>query len=483
MSDATPGPSRREGTRRGALPDAPPAVRWIVKTLEERGFAAWAVGGAVRDALLGRPGGDWDLATRARPGDVRRLFRRTVPIGIDHGTVGVLDRDGEMYEVTTFRRDVETFGRHAVVEFADSIEEDLARRDFTVNALAWHPLRRELKDPFGGLDDLEERRLRTVGEPSDRFAEDYLRILRALRFAGRFRLRIEDRTWRALCEGVGRLHDLSAERVREELGKILGGEEPPSAALGLYAASGALAEIAPELEATVGRRRSGGAPGTIWDHALLTVDALPADREVLRLAALFRETGVPSDVPGHDDAAVETVERAASRTAAVMTRLRFSNARTDRTVRLVRATAAPPPDPSAGGVHLRRWLSRHGPALLPAVARIWTASARVERRRGRPEAAVRAVEAWRALRRELAAAPPLSEGDLALDGRDLIRMGLKPGPRFGRILEHLLDRVLEDPALNERARLETVVEDYVSSDDPGPAAADAHGPARGDDGG
>src|SRR5690554_2631650 len=151
----------------------PRGVVRITRRLEGAGFPTWAVGGAVRDRVAGRPAGDWDLATRARPDQVRSLFRRTVPIGIEHGTVGVLD-GGHMYEVTTFRRDVETFGRHAVVEFADDVEEDLARRDFTINALAWHPLTGELLDPFHGRRDLHERRLRTVGAPGDRFAEDYL---------------------------------------------------------------------------------------------------------------------------------------------------------------------------------------------------------------------------------------------------------------------------------------------------------------------
>ena len=209
----------------------PGAVREIVRRLETAGYEAWAVGGAVRDAALGLPAGDWDIATRARPRDVRRLFRRTVPIGIEHGTVGVLGRDGRLYEVTTFRRDVETFGRHAVVEFADTIEEDLARRDFTCNALAWHPLTGELRDPFGGLADLHARRLRTVGDPAQRFAEDYLRVLRALRFAGHFGLTIEPATWDALVAATPNLARLSAERVREELWKILSKTRHASAAL------------------------------------------------------------------------------------------------------------------------------------------------------------------------------------------------------------------------------------------------------------
>ncbi|MDX1493489.1 MAG: CCA tRNA nucleotidyltransferase, partial [Longimicrobiales bacterium] len=198
-------------------PDAPPAVRWITRTLEEAGYETWAVGGAVRDALREQPSGDWDLATRARPRQVRKLFRRTVPIGIDHGTVGILARDGTMYEITTFRKDVETDGRHAVVEFADRVEDDLARRDFTVNAMAWHVLREELLDPHGGVDDLRKGVLRTVGAPGDRFREDYLRILRALRFAGRFGLEVEPETWAAARELAENLTKLSPERIREEL--------------------------------------------------------------------------------------------------------------------------------------------------------------------------------------------------------------------------------------------------------------------------
>src|SRR5690606_27017200 len=166
----------------------PGAVRWIARRLESAGFETWAVGGAVRDALRGEHPGDWDLATAARPGDVRRLFRRTVPIGIEHGTVGVLGKDGHLYEVTTFRRDVETFGRRARVAFADTLDEDLGRRDFTINAVAWHPLRGALHDPHGGVRDLREGVLRTVGDAAARFAEDRLRVLRALRFAGRFDL-------------------------------------------------------------------------------------------------------------------------------------------------------------------------------------------------------------------------------------------------------------------------------------------------------
>lgn len=403
-------------------PDAPPAVRWITRTLEEAGYETWAVGGAVRDALREEASGDWDLATRARPGHVRKLFRRTVPIGIDHGTVGILARDGVMYEITTFRKDVQTDGRHAVVEFADRVEDDLARRDFTVNAMAWHVLREELLDPHGGVDDLRDGILRTVGTASDRFREDYLRILRALRFAGRFGLDVEAHTWAAAQALVDHLPKLSPERIREELFKVLGADPDPSRSLGLYADSGALRVLYPELDALREARPRE------WRRVVEVVERLPPGRPELRLAALLRP--------------LEEAEA-----AAILLRLRLSNRMVDEVAEV--AAAEPLPDSEAGPEELRRWLSRHGPERLHSVARLDLAAARVGR--GDPEGV---VEAWRQAKKMVASGTPLSVGDLALDGRGLIGMGLKPGPHFGEILEGLLEWVLEDPTRNERGALE-----------------------------
>ena len=412
-------------------PSAPPAVGWIARTLEEAGFETWTVGGAVRDALLGVASVDWDFTTRARPEQVQRLFKRTVPVGIDHGTVGVLARDGTMYEVTTFRRDVTTDGRHATVEFADRVEDDLSRRDFTINAVAWHPLRDELLDPFGGVQDLEKGLLRTVGSPADRFSEDYLRVLRALRFAGRFDLLIDPPTWEGVRAAHGRLGMLAPERVREELLKVLSLDARPSTSLSLYADSGVLAELMPELAAQVGTPRE-GAPVDDWGYALRVADALTRRRPLLRLAALLQATSA----------------RAA---AQLLVRLRFANAQSDAVGALVRAGGGPPPS-TATPADLRRWLSRVGPGRLTDLARIWCAQERVERALGvaRP---LDAAAGWRTLRAELRTGPALAVTDLAVDGNDLIRSGLKPGPRFGRILETLLERVLEDPTLNDRDRL------------------------------
>ncbi|HKY60847.1 MAG TPA: CCA tRNA nucleotidyltransferase, partial [Gemmatimonadota bacterium] len=162
----------------------------VVRRLREDRRAAFAVGGGVRDGLLGLPVAEWDVATDAPPERVLELFERTHPVGLEHGTVGVRV-GGETVEVTTFRSDVATDGRHAVVRFGASLEQDLARRDFTINALAWDPVEGRIHDPFGGLDDLAAGRLATVGDPDRRLVEDYLRILRAFRFAARFDLEVD----------------------------------------------------------------------------------------------------------------------------------------------------------------------------------------------------------------------------------------------------------------------------------------------------
>lgn len=428
-------------------PIAPAAVRWITHTLENAGHETWTVGGAVRDACLGRPSGDWDFATHARPQQVRRLFRRTVPIGIQHGTVGVLADDGTLYEVTTFRRDVETDGRHAVVAFAESLEEDLARRDFTINAIAWHPERGEVCDPFDGRGDLERGLLRTVGDPAERFAEDYLRVLRALRFAGQFALEIEDATWSSIRGLVDRLTTLSAERVREELLKVLAAGPEPLRSLELYATSGALGVLYPELEAL----RSRTPVDTIlevteWSLAVASAAQLPRGRPLLRLAALLRAVAP-------DDA------------VALLLRLRMSNANTDYVARL--AEADPIPEADAGDASLRRWLSSHGVEHLSAIVRVQLVRAKAEAAAGLANRTRAVIAAWARAREVRSVAPPLTVGELAIDGRGLISCGLKPGPDFGRILDDLLEWVLEDPSRNEAARLEERVGEMLGVDSGG----------------
>src|SRR6478672_8984510 len=190
----------------------PEHVVEIARKLEASGFETWCVGGAIRDAILGHPHLDWDFATAARPEQVREIFghRKTIPVGIEFGTVGVLDAEGVMHEVTTFRRDVKTDGRHAEVEFGVSLDDDLARRDFTINAIAYSPSRGEVRDPYHGQADLSRKVVRAVGDPDARMREDRLRALRGLRFASRFDFQIDDPTLRAIRESGPHLGRLSA---------------------------------------------------------------------------------------------------------------------------------------------------------------------------------------------------------------------------------------------------------------------------------
>src|SRR5438445_728138 len=191
----------------------PDAVLGIARQLETAGYETWCVGGAIRDNLLGVENHDFDLTTAAPPAEVRKLFKRTGPVGIEHGTVSVMDRHNRPHEVTTFRRDIKTDGRHAVVEFGVSLMDDLARRDFTINAIAYHPGRHEWRDPFHGADDLEHRLIRSVGDPNWRFQEDYLRILRGLRLSARLEFRIHAGTLEAAKANVQGVAHRSAERV------------------------------------------------------------------------------------------------------------------------------------------------------------------------------------------------------------------------------------------------------------------------------
>ena len=432
---------------------APDAVLEITKKLEGAGFQTWAVGGAVRDALLGLPVGDWDLTTRATPDDVRRIFKRTVPVGVEHGTVGVLARDGVMYEVTTFRRDVQTDGRHAVVEFAQTVEADLARRDFTFNAIAWHPITGELRDPYEGLEDLKRALLRTVGEPRERFAEDYLRVLRALRFAGHFVLEVDPPTWEAMRAATPQLPQLSAERVREELWKIFTKTRHASAALVLYEKSDVLRVLYPEVAALAALERETQVP--LWTHTLATVDALPVSRPALRAMAFLHAVGAPTakvkDLRGNWRFTGHEV-LGARKADEVMRRLRASNSDIERVVHLVqRQSDLFPPD--APDSLVRHWLVAMTPAMVRDFFRF-----RIAHARGSGMDGSDLVQRWRHAHRIMLGRPVLDASGLAITGRDLKALGLQPGPQFGEILDALVLRVLDEPGLNDKATLLQIVQ-------------------------
>jgi len=405
----------------------------VASRLEDAGFEAWAVGGAVRDHLLGIERGDWDLATNARPDQVVELFRRTVPLGVEHGTVGVLSPDGSLYEVTTFRRDVETDGRHAVVAFAESIDEDLARRDFTINAIAWRERTAELRDPWDGRADLEARILRAVGDPADRFAEDYLRVLRGLRFAGTYELTFDPPTREALEASVPGLDRLSAERVREELVKVLAARHP-SHALRLYRDTGALGVWYPEI--------ARHAYDAGWDEALAAIDELNPRDGLLRLCRLLLVIpALRSDE--------EEIDPGMAAVATVVARLKLSKAEQRRILHLYRHFL-PLVSPVDSSAQVREWLSEIGPGTERDLFRMHFAAARAA---GAEDSVNALVFMWRRVHGERLSGAPIELADLALNGTDILALGVEPGPLVRLLLDELHARVLEDPDLNTQEAL------------------------------
>jgi len=393
-----------------AIPDD---VLEIARTLEGAGFEAWCVGGALRDTLLGQPNSDFDIATSATPDDVKRLFRHTVPVGEEFGTIAVRTRR-RYHEVTTFRRDVSTDGRRAVVAFGVSLEEDLARRDFTINAIAFHPLRQEWRDPFAGEADLLRRVVRAVGEPALRFREDYLRILRAIRFAARFEFEIEPATWEAAVSNAPGLAQLSAERVREEWFKGLRTAASLPRLVDLWWRSGAAALWIPELVRD-GQDRGGG----------------PGGRTSL-LAALGPERG--AEVPR--DPVLLTALLCLD-PVAVLGRLKASRAEIGRAAAIVTGPGEPE---GTTPLAVRRWLAAVGDAA-DDLSLIW------QLRHGIPPLWAPVVDGIRE-RRE-----PLTRKQLAVSGDDLVAEGLPRGPALGQVLEQLLTEVIDDPSLNTREAL------------------------------
>ena len=414
----------------------PGVVRDIARTLEDAGFETWCVGGAVRDALLGHAHLDWDLATAATPPQVRRLFKRTVPVGIKFGTIGVLDPKGSMHEVTTFRRDVRTDGRHAEVEFGASLEEDLARRDFTVNAIAYSPSRKELRDPFDGRGDLARQVIRAVGDAEARMREDRLRALRAIRFAARFGFEIEPATWKAIVASAPHLDRLSMERVKQEIEKTMEQVARPSSAFSRWRESGAFARVVPALAG-------------IDNTTLVAIDVMAQpsgaahpERRIDRITALFSELA-PKDATRalkalrFSNTDVHWVRDVLERWRALETPLRSVLAGTKR----------------ASDVAVRRWVAVAGRLRVGAVMRLAAARFAAERAAGLPAPAAEAVaSAYRRMQRT-AFRDPVEIGDLAVDGDDLRGAGISAGPAIGRTLDALLEWVLEDPARNTRAKL------------------------------
>lgn len=409
-----------------------PGAAALLDALHAAGYAAYAVGGCVRDSLLGRTAHDWDLCTSALPQQVMELFgtEQCIPTGLQHGTV-TIKYGGQLYETTTFRTEGSyTDGRHPdEVQFVPDVREDLARRDFTINAMAYNAAE-GLVDPFGGQKDLQNGLLRAVGEPQQRFTEDALRILRLYRFAARFGFALDAATARAARQLAPHLDCISAERIQEELAKLLAAPQP-----GAYLEPAVLAVVLPELT-----------PESLT-AAKSVVDACPAGEENLpvRWAALLGALG-------------ETDTRR------VLKRLRCSNACIEETAVLVRETAGEgvcrsfsekKASAHVDDISVRQLLGRYG---LCTVERLCALCGALH-----PQAASECALAAQRARQLEADGVCCRVSQLAVNGRDLMAAGIPAGPALRRVLETLLDGVIRAEYPNEKPALLAAAQKMIAS--------------------
>lgn len=429
----------------------PGQVKFIIDTLEDAGFEAYAVGGCVRDSIIGRNPQDWDITTVAKPEQVKGLFRRTIDTGIAHGTVTVmLDRDG--YEVTTYRIDgAYEDARHPNgVTFTPDLLEDLKRRDFTINAMAYHP-DRGLVDAFDGIADMQEGVIRCVGDPAERFGEDALRMLRAVRFAAQLGFQVEGRTRQAIADMAPLLGKVSAERIQVELVKLLVSSNPQEMRT-LYE-TGMSAVILPEWDAMMETKQENPHHAyTVGEHTIRVLMHTPQDR-ILRLAALFHDVAKPVcrtvDEKGIDHFYGHP-EQGAVLTRKILRRLKFDNATIDMTARLV---AGHDVNPALHDRGVRRAIRRVGMECYPAIFDLKLADILAQSDYGRQEK-LEALERYRELYREIMARGDcLSLKELAVDGKDLIELGIPAGRKLGEILSRLLELVVEEPEKNTKEYL------------------------------
>jgi len=437
------------------LASVPRDVLDLCARLVSKGKRAWIVGGCVRDLLRGAPASDWDVATDARPQELLAIFPRAIPTGIEHGTVTVV-RGGEHYEVTTLRGEgAYTDGRRPDwVEFVDDITADLARRDFTVNAIAVDPLDGKIVDPFGGRDDLARGVLRAVGDPLARFGEDGLRVLRAARFVASLELALDPATEAAIAPTLDTFRKVAVERVRDEWLKTMKARAP-SRAFDVMRRTGILDVTCPELLAGVGMEQNKWHAYDVWRHGLECMDACPAD-PILRVAGLFHDVGKPSTRAWSDkkqDYTFYEHDRVGAEIAApIAARLRFSNDEQARIVGLVRHHIIQY-SPEWEDAAVRRWIRRVGLSSLQDLYALSSADARAK---GRDvEADLGTLALLRShVARVIDEGAALSTRDLKINGHDIIKeLGVAPGRIIGEILAELLEAVTSEPALNERAAL------------------------------
>ena len=429
----------------------PENVKFIIDKLEAAGFEAYAVGGCVRDSILGRTPNDWDITTSAKPLETKAIFKKTFDTGIKHGTISVL-LGKEIYEVTTYRIDGEyEDSRHPKeVTFTADLKEDLLRRDFTINAMAYNPTV-GLVDMYGGEEDLKNHIIRCVGNPHDRFTEDALRIMRAVRFAAQLNYDIEDNTKTAIKELAGTLSKISAERIQTELIKLVTSDHPEF--LKLAWELGITKVIMPEFDrAMASEQNNPNHAYSVGEHTLLVMQSLPNDK-VMRLAGLFHDFG-KMDTKTTDENGVDHFyghpEVSAKIAADVFNRLKFDNDTKTKVCKLVESH-----DWFIGAVpsHIRRYMNRIGEEFFPMIFDFNKADIMAQSFYNREEKLEDLDALKEAYIKVKEAGDCVNIKDLVITGSDVISAGVPAGPEVGRILKSLLEEVLDDPSKNNREYL------------------------------
>lgn len=436
----------------------PDSVMNILNRLHEGGFSAFVAGGAVRDMLIGKIPHDYDIATNAKPKEVKALFHRTIDTGIRHGTVTVVENKTG-YEVTTFRCDGEyTDGRHpSRVDFVDEPREDCARRDFTINAMMYSP-EYGILDFFGGQRDIKNKLIRCVGVSEERFKEDALRMLRAVRFSAALSFEIENDTRRAIKKCALLIKKVSSERILDELNKILISENPHY--IKELHNCGLLQYIMPEVDRCFGEpQRNKYHIYDVGDHIMHTVKSTPADL-VIRWAALMHDIGKPACASCDANGIIHFYghHRESCRLAVdLLHRLRMDND-TIHDIAVLVENHDVRIEPSLPAV--KRMMSRTGEALFEKLLKLQLADNMAKNPVHFPEKKERIESVYRIYKEILAERQPYLISHLAVNGKDLIRIGYRPGREIGDTLKRLIDEVIINPSLNNREYLLKAAREY-----------------------
>ncbi len=426
----------------------PGNVKYILDTLNEHKYQAFIAGGCIRDSILGREPEDWDITTNALPGEVKGIFPKTIDTGIKHGTVTVmLDNCG--YEVTTFRIDGEytDFRRPQSVTFTSSIEDDLSRRDFTVNAIAYSQAT-GIVDPFGGIGDIGDRIIRTVGNPDQRFGEDALRMLRAIRFSAQLNFSIDGSVLRSMEKNHRLIENISKERIRDELTKILLSDNP--FCLSLLMDTKLIKYTLPEFEPCFLTEQNN--PYHVYNvalHTLHSVNNIEKDK-TLRWTMLFHDFGKPpaktTDSKGIDHF-YSHQPLSAKLAKAAMERLRFDKKSTDQILLLVKYHDM---QIRAEKKSVRRAIAKIGEDMFESLLKVIEADNKAQNPEYLKERISKLMDIWKIYREIIEEKQCTSLRSLSVNGDDIIALGIKPGKIIKELLEYLLEKVIEEPRLNEK---------------------------------